>query len=436
MRRIVLRNSLRALVISTLIIAWFVAIAFIRFVDGDFRWIGYDFTLYRSQSAILLDGLAEQIYDVELIDRYQQMLAVFTSQPDKTLVTGTVPYLPLYAWLFTPFAATPPLVGFALWTALNLLGAVYLAVRASWLFAPIERVWVASLILLSFPFVYSLTLGQPTILLGCAMAECYIALRSGKELRAGLWLACLILKPQLAMLLGLLLLWKRRWTAVAGAAVGVVAVLIISVLTVGLSALLSYQQSLIHDASGGFAGVGTNVNPLDMVNWRSLILAFVPQIDDTAGLLLTLLLGLATSAVIALVWRGPWNPDERDFPSKMALLLLGTVLVSYHIHGHGAVILAVPLAAMLVNTRHLALTRTSVVAGVVLPSVFFILALFAPALGLGFLSEPTRIASRVLTLAMLGGIVGLLAELRLGRAPVRCRGSRHGLSALCSSNHA
>jgi len=418
-----IRNSLRALAIFALTCSSGFLVLILYVGWGLFGWVGYDFGLYRSQSAILLDGLPAKMYDAGLIGQYQQLLTAYTNHPDKPLLPGTVPYLPLYAWLLAPLATVTPVLGFALWTTVNFLAGLYLCWRTASLFPRPERTWVAYVLLASFPMVYSLVLGQPTILLACAVGEFYLALRDGREFRAGLWFSCLVLKPQLAMIAGPLLLWKRRWAAVIGAAVGVGAALAASVVTVGLPALLSYPESVLQEASGGLGATGTNVRVPYMVNWRSLVLSVVPRVDDATGLLVTLALSLLTVACLALVWRGPWRPTDRCFPSKVTLLLLATILVSYHVYGHGVVILAVPLAATFASGRHSAFTGAMVCAGLVLPAAVFLVAAFPTLLPTWLSFDPVSLASRLITLSMVGCFAGLLAETCFARA-LRSRGSQ------------
>ena len=78
-----------------------------------------------------------------------------------------------------------------------------------------------------------------------------------------------------------------------------------------------------------------------MINWRALVLALAPRISDARGIALTLLLGVVTVACVALVWRGPWAPKERLFSARLSLLILATLLVNYHSHAYGALLLAV-----------------------------------------------------------------------------------------------
>lgn len=121
---------------------------------------------------------------------------------------------------------------------MSALAALHLARRVTGLFPQQDRPWVALLFLSSLPVAYTLFFGQPMLLLACAVAEGYLAFRAGREFRGGLWVACLLFKPQYGLLFAPLLIWKRRWAAVAGAAAGVLAIVIGSILVAGMPALL------------------------------------------------------------------------------------------------------------------------------------------------------------------------------------------------------
>lgn len=231
----------------------------------------------------------------------------------------------------------------------------------------------------------------------CAVAECYRSLREGREFQGGLWMACLLFKPHYGLLLGLLLIWKRRWRAVAGVAVGGGIVIGGSIVVPGLPALLSYPTSFIE-----MAKFRQNVDDyLHMINWRSLVLTFRPGVNDLKGMLLTQFLGVITVLFTALAWRGPWAPRDVRFPSQFTLLLLATLLANHHSFNYGAAILAVPIASVMAEGRPNRVTRLAVIAGVILPTLFFTL--------VKFLDVP--VASRILTFSLLTCYGGLLVEL-------------------------
>jgi hypothetical protein len=236
-------------------------------------------------------------------------------------------------------------LGFVVWTVLNLLAGIYLAHRAAQFFPAGRRWWIAGFALTSLPVVYALLFGQPILLLACAFAEAYISFRRGEDFRAGLWISCLLIKPQYGLLIGLLLLWKRQWRAVLGSACGVAFIVGASAVLVGPAAFLGYPSAL-RDLSS-FNGVGEFVYAPDMINWRGIVLRIAPNVSDYAGLLIVLALGVFTVALAMFAWRGPWEPRSPKFPAQMVILVLATLLANYHSHAHGASLLVVPLAALI-----------------------------------------------------------------------------------------
>jgi hypothetical protein len=259
-----------------------------------------------------------------------------------------------------------------------------------------EKSCAALLLLTSYPIVYCLMVGNVQLLMASAIAECYLSLRAGRDLRAGLWLSCVLIKPQYGFLLGLLLIWKLRWRAVVGALIGAVILFGGSVLVAGTAPLLGYATAVSHYGGEKLRGLAVD----HMTNFRSLILYFHPDTSNLRGLLYMYILGGATVLCAALAWRGPWHPRSPRFPRQMSLLLLATLLASYYGYQAGASVLAVPIASMLMEGHPNRLTRLSIIAGAILPTLSFTL--------VNLLDVP--VASRTLTLLLLISYGCLLAE--------------------------
>lgn len=335
---------------------------------GLFRVIGFDWSLYFAQASAFLAGQAKTMYDLAVLQRYQQVLTAYTRLPGAPLIPGPVPYPPLFTWVFTPFALLPPPVGFALWTGLSVLVGLHLARRVAACFPPGERLWAVVVLLTAFPVVNTLMVGQPMLLLAGAVAEGYLCLRAGRDFRAGLWFACILLKPQYGLLLAALFLLKRRRAAVAAGALGVAVVVAGSLLVAGVPAFLAYLTSVV-DLAHGFRGSGILQARL-MANWRSLVLLAFPAISDRRGEFLTLAASAATVLALIPAWQGRWDPRGTTFPARFTLLLLATLLVSYHNFAYGAVLLALPLAEVLGERRTGWPARLALVALLFLPSIF------------------------------------------------------------------
>ena len=377
---------------------------------GLFASFGVDFAHYFSQTTVFWSIGPDSMYSLAALNGiYQQLLEAYSPSRAGELASP-VPYLPLYAWLFTPFTIPSPPIGFAIWDGLSLLAGCYLVWQAAQLFPKDEQACGTLLILVSFPFVYCLYVGQPMIFMACAVAGCYRSLRLGHDFRAGLWTAFLLFKPNYGLLLGLLLIYKGRWRAVAGAVVGGVLVVGGSILVAGLPTVLAYPASLQEHArfrSG---------SEEDMVNWLSIILELRPGIGDFKGMLLEQFLNVVTVLGVAFAWRGPWKPDAPNFPIQFTLVILATLIANHHSFNYGAVLLALPLASAMAEGQLSRFSRLTVIAGIILPTLSFTVMAFI---------DPSR-ASRILAYLLLVCLGSLSAELwwrsqQMDKRPVEAR---------------
>ena len=105
--------------------------------------------------------------------------------------------------MHTTLTFVPAPVAFGIWTGVSLAAAVHLLCRANQILPDAGRLRLAVIFFTALPVVQAFVLGQPVLLLASALAESYLALRRGAEVRGGVWLGLLVLKPQYGLLLGL-----------------------------------------------------------------------------------------------------------------------------------------------------------------------------------------------------------------------------------------
>jgi hypothetical protein len=336
---------------------------------GLFMVLGSDYGLYVSQAAVLQQGNPADIYDRFAIDRnYKTLLNAYghdpSYRPDTSDLWGThVPYPPLFAWTMQSFVGLSPVWGFVAWTALNLIIVVLVGIRLAQHCPAWDRPTVLLLVLGSYPVAVTLLIGQLQIVLAWALVECFLALQAGKDWKAGLWLGILLLKPHYGILIGPLLIWKQRWRAVLGVAATGAVLLGGSIAAVGWPALMAYPQSF--SVMAQFRGD----DPYVMINWRSLVLELRPEITDRNGVLVAAVLGSLTVACIALVWRGVWRPSAHAFPFQFALTILATLLVNYHSHPYGAVLVVMPIGLVLMSRLVGKLSQGAALAAAILPTL-------------------------------------------------------------------
>ena len=187
-------------------------------------------------------------------------------------------------------------------------------------------------------------------------------------------------KPLYGAFIGPYLIWKRRWRAVVAAAAGVVAFIVLSVVSVGPAAFAAYPNAL--DGVAAFYGESLSYPSL-MINWRSLVVTLFGFLPDQAGLVLTLVLSLLT--VAAAVWGlgRLQSTSAKDLPVSITAVTLTTLLASYHSNVHGAALLCLPLAALLARGRPSQLTRALLAALVLVPFAALFDVVFATLTGRG-----------------------------------------------------
>src|SRR6266581_711259 len=94
------------------------------------------------------------------------------------------------------------------------------------------------------PIVYGLQLGQPALFVAAGVAACYALLKRGRDVEAGAVLGVLVLKPQLALLVPVVLLVSGRWRAFASSVVVLAVITAASVALLGLSGVTDYVDRL------------------------------------------------------------------------------------------------------------------------------------------------------------------------------------------------
>jgi len=369
---------------------------------GLFRRLGFDWGLFYSQASAFAAGDIGAMYQVDRLTPYLQRLTPFTTMPDVPLLQWPSPYPPVLAALMAPLTLVPPPLAFGLWTALSIVSAGHLLWRVRQLLPEAGIGRLALIFCTTLPVLQTFLLGQPVLFLASALAESYLALRRGADFRGGLWLGLLALKPQYGLVLGLFLLWKRRWWAVAGAVLGVGVIVVSSALVAGPGALWDYQAAV--SALSSFRD--PYAVPGEMINWRSVIVNARPAIGNTSGVLLFLALSALTVLATAWATRGAWRPLTKALDLQLGAVLTATFLVSYHSHMHGLVLLTVPLAGMWRTAGTAPWLRLAVLGLVFLPTAAFV---GITALGRRFAinyDDPLWVVWPVLTAALLVILLG------------------------------
>ena len=312
-----------AVVASILSVALGVAL-----LAGPYRAIERsDYMTYHVAARIVLAGDGDCLYDAACQAEAQRQLI----GEEATFAGGALPFNspPWLAALVTPLGSLPLSVGFALFT---LLGLVVLAAGAWALAAPLGRARLLApiLVLTAWPTVMGAVRGQSTLLVAGLLALSVATSRY----RSGAALGLSALKPTLGPLWAIWLLAGGHWRAVVTALAAVMALVGVSLVVVGPTALADYPVHLL-----GVAGQdATGVHVAEMVNWRG-----AGERLDAAWLTWG---GTAVTALIlALVWA---RRPSRALAAAAAFL--ATPLVIPHANQHEAILAALGILLLVVAT--------------------------------------------------------------------------------------
>jgi len=362
------RLNSRALALTTGLLLAF-AIAFFLYYGLDTMndpVFSIDFVPYHLAGRLLAQG------DLEPLTNYAETGGFFATSgpfldyfheffyPQSTYATRWV-YLPAYLWIFRPLASLDFPAASRVWLAVNAL----LTLACFWLLWSARRLsdlsprlkfwrlaWFAFLVLTFQPVLSNLWHGQVTALIFACFCLSYWLLHRNRPFAAGLVLGLIVPFKFYPVLFVLYFAWRRQWRVVAGALVSGLAVMLVSLLTVGWEGNLAYFQVVLSELGGGGIPAFNNQSIsgfLMHIFTRGDVFAWL---DVSVPLWLTgLRLGLVLLLVGVVVWamRRPPSPDSDAADARdldLALVIFVMLLVSPITWYHYYVWLLLPLAVL------------------------------------------------------------------------------------------
>jgi Glycosyltransferase family 87 len=300
-----------------------------------------DFTSFYTGYYIVRIGQGSNLYDAALQAHYQEKFM------QGIIFTGGVllfPNPPYVALLFSPLSILPLNVAFYFWSATQiilLIWAMSIIYRLFPDWSKQERIILITAILAFWPVINNLLLGQFSILLLIGVLQIYLGMKDSKPVQAGLGLLLLAIKPQSLLVPGMMTLNKRYWRAAATAAIGGVALFLITSAFLGFKPWIQYIQSV--RALSSFFGV-YGVTPSTEFTLRGILANIL---GNTYGSLINNISIIALGAALIMVWL-LWlqdvPPGTAKFNLYFAFTITLSVFFSMHLNPHDALILVLPAA--------------------------------------------------------------------------------------------
>ncbi len=299
--------------------------------------IGADFRAFWSAGYIANTSGYARVYDLARLAEVQKQIAP-PSDPSIAFEVAPVGLLPIFVTIFQVFALIPVTTSFTIWSILNLVG-FFLYI---WFFLHKLEVpaWqrLAIMGLLAFPSYQNLYAGQINLLLLICVGEFIRQVIEMREFRAGLWLGGLILKPQLLILVGPVLLLQRKWKLLGGFSTTIFAALVASFL-LGKAAGLIGLFDILTKFSTGLPYIA----PENMMNWRMVGLRLSTFLPSTISWGIAAAGTAGTLVLTYFLWRKPLPSFSPDFLIVFTGTLAATLAVTWHSHNHMAMVLIPPM---------------------------------------------------------------------------------------------
>jgi Glycosyltransferase family 87 len=164
---------------------------------------------------------------------------------------------PFYTVILKPLSLLPYRTAYALFILATLSSLIWFVWRFS-KDCP-ELPFFAAL---NLPALAALVEGQDTPLLVAFIGGVLLLIRRGRDLAAGLLLSLCAIKFHLFLLIPLLLLVKRRWRILGGAAIGTALLTVLAALVAGPGSLKAYVGTLRSNVANPYAAMMPNLHGL------------------------------------------------------------------------------------------------------------------------------------------------------------------------------
>lgn len=302
-------------------------------------YMGADFRAFYASAQIATQRGFAQVYDLAVQDEFQRPLydLCYSGPARVAYAPVPMPYLPAFILLFLPMAPLPYWTAYAIWITLNLALIVLYMLRLKRALGTDRGTDILAQLLICLPIFSNMFMGQVNGWLLICLGEFLLAAVKGKDLRAGLWLTGLLVKPQTLVLLLPGLLLSRRFKTLGGFAAGGALIGTVSIILAGgygLGDLAILILRYVH-------GLPTNA-PEAMMNWRAVAFNLSGLLPGHIAWAVSMG-GLITTAGVALsLWVHP-----SLLPEKLPLILLGTYAATCAATWHSHVHMILPLIPLI-----------------------------------------------------------------------------------------
>lgn len=259
---------------------------------------------------------------------------------------------PLMALVALPFALLPYPTAFHLWAVLSAIcyiGSIVWVVRAMQIRVPLR--WAPLLLggaICWYPFIAHMALGQVSIVLLLCLVAAWASLRAGRDGLAGSLLGLATALKAFPALAAVVLLWRRKWKALAGFVLAALLLFMLPMVLVAPSDFVTYVRDVTPANTARFAVLPINVSITGIVSRLLVDGAWVKPVVEAPGVARALILVISALVLAILLHRLTRLPDTPEGDTLgLAYACIGMLLLSPITWLHAYCILLLPFGLLL-----------------------------------------------------------------------------------------
>jgi hypothetical protein len=339
-------SGLRRIFIVAGIVSLIVSYAgiWIRMIGNPIERTGADFIHFYSAGRIAQSQGAAKVYDLSLQQKAEEEQVGFPLAPGQVLPYNHIPFLiPILKLI----VSMDYIDSFYRWDMIMILLYIGGIIVLSWLLkqANVEQhsISVTSIgSILFLPVFVSLMNGQDTAFLFLGSATWMYGLFSGKEWLAGVGLGLTTVRPHIALILALPMLFRYR-RAFAAFALSAGSLALVSILILGGNGARQFIEVLLVTAGGEWYGTHQQA----MYNLIGLLTRIIPWLGAEMIRRLGWAFYGATIIWLCLMWAR--NKDLQ--PGQIGLTVILALLSVPHLHFHDLTLLLIPIYELIHSSR-------------------------------------------------------------------------------------
>lgn len=317
-----------------MVLSWFVyghTMMVPGYIDRAGRFKGTDYIYFYVMGSLLSEGRADALYEPDAhLDEARRKI-----DPQLNLYARYSNYGPQVAAGFAPLSRLS--FGKSLALFLSLTAAAYgLSVWMVWRLSPSLAPYgpLVAILAAGFPAFFTLIrYAQLSALSLLLLSLALVAFARDRRFLAGVVIGTMVFKPQLGVVIGLVMILAGEWRVVAGAAAAASGQLAVAWLVAGSTVMRQYFDVLWALSRNPSL---VQIYPGEVHSLRGFVQLLIdsPAIVSAASIL----------AVVVAVWIGlrAWK-SGMPVSMKWGLLVLLTVLASPHLLTYDLVLLTIPL---------------------------------------------------------------------------------------------